>query len=145
MTASLSYNFKPGEQQSLAATLLWGRNHSLMTGENLNGYLAEATWRVAPHNIWGRAENVDRTTALLMGYDPDMVMMDFQERFLARVQAYTFGYDHEFNLVPGLSTALGGQLTFYHAPSFLTPIYGDHPRGAVLFVRVRPVGNMHQH
>jgi hypothetical protein len=142
MTASLSYDFWPGEAQNFAATLLWGRNHSLATGENFNGYLAEATLRVAPHDFWTRIENVDRTSELLLGKQPEPP--GFSDQFLARVQAYTFGYDHEFDLLTNLSTAIGGQLTFYHAPSFLTPIYGDHPRGAVLFVRVRPIGNMHQ-
>jgi hypothetical protein len=143
MTASVSYDIWPGEAQNFAATLLWGRNHSLETGENFNGYLAEATLRVAPHNFWARIENVDRTNELLLGKDPEPA--GFEEQFLARVQAYTFGYDHEFTLVRNLSTAIGGQVTFYHAPSFLSPIYGDHPTGAVLFLRVRPVGTVHRH
>lgn len=144
MTASISYKTESKEQHSFAATLLWGRNHSLMSGENFNGYLAEATWHVAPHGIWGRIENVDRTTELLLGKQPEPI--GFEDRFLARIQAYTIGYDHEFNLVPGLSTALGGQVTFYTTPSTLKTIYGDHPRGAVLFLRVRPMAaEMHQH
>jgi hypothetical protein len=69
----------------------------------------------------------------------------FEDQFLARIQAYTLGYDHELKALPHLSTALGGQVTFYHTPSFLNPIYGDHPVGALLFLRVRPVGSMHHH
>jgi hypothetical protein len=143
MTAAVSYDVWPGEGQNFAATLLWGRNHSLATGENFNGYLAEATVRVAPHNFWARIENVDRNSELLLGKNPEPA--GFEEQFLARVQAYTLGYDHEFDLVRNLSTAIGGQVTFYHAPSFLSPIYGDHPTGVVLFLRVRPVGTVHRH
>jgi hypothetical protein len=33
----------------------------------------------------------------------------FEEHFLARVQAYTVGYDREFKMVPHLSTALAGR------------------------------------
>jgi hypothetical protein len=143
MTASVSYDVWPGEAQNFAATLLWGRNHSLETGENFNGYLAEATLRVAPHNFWARIENVDRTNELLLGKNPEPV--GFEEQFLARVQAYTLGYDHEFNLVRNLSTAVGGQVTLYHAPPFLSSIYGDHPTGMVLFLRVRPMGTVHRH
>jgi hypothetical protein len=143
MTASLSYDLWPGEAQNFAATLLWGRNHSLETGHNFNGYLAEATLRVAPHSFWTRIENVDRTTELLLGKEAEP--SDVEDEFLARVQVYTFGYDREVDLLNNVSTAIGGQLTFYNAPSFLKPIYGDHPRGVVLFVRVRPIGSRHQH
>lgn len=143
MTASLSYDAGPGERQNFAATLLWGRNHSLATGENFNGYLAEAALHAAPHNLWGRIENVDRTTDLLLGKQTEPI--GFEDRFLARVQAYTFGYDREFDLLPGFSTAFGGQMTFYSTASALKPIYGEHPRGAVLFVRVRPVASGHHH
>ena len=143
MTASVSYDVWPGEGQNLAATLLWGRNHSLTTGENFNGYLAEATLRVSPHNVWARIENVDRTSELLLGKQPEPP--GFEDRFLARVQAYTFGYDHEFSLVERLSTAVGGQLTFYSTPSALKTMYGDHPLEAVLFLRVRPAISRDRH
>jgi len=143
MTASLSYDFWPGKRQNLAATLLWGRNHSLATGENFNGYLAEATLHLSPQNFWGRIESVDRNNELLLGKQPEPP--GFDEQFLARVQAYTVGYDHELQIVPRVSTAIGGQVTLYHAPSFLTQVYGDHPTGAVLFVRFRPSANMHHH
>src|SRR6185312_1980354 len=52
----------------------------------------------------------------------------------------TAGYDHDFPLVPGLSTALGAQVTFYGKPAFLIPVYGQHPVGVILFIRMRPTG-----
>jgi hypothetical protein len=143
MTASVSYDVQPHEGQNFAATLLWGRNHSLATGENFNGYLAEATLRVAPHNFWARIENVDRTSELLLGNNLEPAGVE--DQFLARTQAYTLGYDHELKALPHLSTALGGQVTLYHAPSFLNPIYGDHPVGVLLFLRLRPVTRVHRH
>jgi hypothetical protein len=143
MTASISYDAREGETQNFAATLMWGRNHSLASGESFNGYLAEATLRMQPHNFWARIENVDRTTELLLA--KNLEPAGFEDQFLARIQAYTLGYDHELKALPHLSTALGGQVTFYHTPSFLNPIYGDHPVGALLFLRVRPVGSMHHH
>jgi hypothetical protein len=69
----------------------------------------------------------------------------FEEQFLARIQAYTAGYDRDFPMIPGLSTALGAQVTFYGKPDFLTPIYSQHPVGVILFLRVRPRGNAHSH
>jgi hypothetical protein len=88
-------------------------------------------------------ENVDRTTELLLGKQPEPA--GFDEQFLARIQAYTAGYDREIPMVRGLSTALGAQVTFYGKPDFLTPIYGRHPAGVIVFVRIRPTGNMHSH
>ena len=143
MTASVSYNL-PMASGRWASTLLWGRNRVLQTGEVFNGYLAESTLRFAEHNrVWGRIENVDRTTELLLGRQPEPP--GFEENFLARIQAYTIGYDHDFPLFPGLSTALGGEVTFYGKPDFLTPLYGRHPAGAILFIRVRPTGSAHSH
>lgn len=143
MTASIAYN-RPFPKGSWASTLLWGRNRVLQTRQVFNGYLAESTLQFAEHNrIWGRLENVDRTSELLLGKQPEPPAFD--ENFLARIQGYTIGYDHDFPLIPGLATALGGQVTFYGKPDFLTPLYGRHPTGAILFIRVRPTGNEHAH
>jgi hypothetical protein len=143
MTASISYN-RPMTRGSWASTLLWGRNRVLQTGQVFNGYLAESTLQFSGSNrVWGRIENPDRTNELLLGKQPEPP--GFDEQFLARIQAYTVGYDHDFPLLPGLSTALGGQVSFYGKPDFLTSIYGEHPVGAILFIRVRPKGDAHAH
>jgi hypothetical protein len=143
MTVSVIYN-RPLTRGNWASTLLWGRNHELSSGENFNGYLAESTLRFADKEyVWGRIENVDRTNELLFKNQP--LPPGFEERFLARIQAYTVGYDHEFRWIPGVATALGGQITFFGKPAFLNPVYGQHPLGAILFVRIRPVGSAHSH
>jgi hypothetical protein len=143
MTASIMYNRRLS-RGNWASTVLWGRNHVLNTGENFNGYLAESTLQFANNErVWTRIENVDRTNELLLGRQPEPP--GFEERFLARVQAYTIGYDHDFHFIPGIATALGGQVTLYSKPGFLTPIYGRHPSGAIVFVRFRPTGSMHAH
>jgi hypothetical protein len=107
-----------------------------------NGYLAESTLHFQGlNNLWGRVENADRTSDLLLGRVAEP--LNAPERFLGRVQAYTTGYDREFGWVPRVSTALGGQVTFYVKPTFLTPIYGAHPVGVLLFLRFRPANHMH--
>src|SRR5215813_11866570 len=127
MTASIMYN-RAWAAGNWASTLIWGRNHSLSTNENSNSYLAESTVRFfGRNNIWGRIENVDRTTELLLNRHSEPP--GFDESFLARIQAYTLGYDREFNFVPYISTALGAQVTLYQKPGFLTPAYGEHPAG----------------
>jgi hypothetical protein len=141
MTASVMYN-RPLHRGSWSSTLLWGRNHVLTTGENFNGYLAESTLRFAANErVWTRIENVDRTNELLLGLQPEPP--GFDERFLARVQAYTAGYDHDFHFIPGVATALGIQATLYAKPAFLTPIYRQHPAGVVVFARFRPRESHH--
>ena len=135
MTTSIMYN-RPLTHGNWASTLLWGRNHSQANGENSNGYLAESTLHFANRNyVWGRIENVDRTRELLLNGHPEP--RRFEDSFLARVQAYTIGYDRELRFVSHLSTAIGGQVTLYNKPQFLTPLYGAHPAAVVLFVRAR--------
>jgi len=143
MTASIMFSRHLGRGE-WTSMLLWGRNHVLPARENFNSYLAESTLRFAVNErVWTRIENVDRTNELLLGGAAEPA--GFEERFLARIQAYSFGYDHEFHFIRGVQTALGGQLTLYGAPAFLDPVYGGHPAGAILFVRVRPTGTGHHH
>jgi hypothetical protein len=143
MTASVGYN-RTFAKGSWASTLLWGRNRVLQSGQIANGYLAESTLQFVEHNhVWARIESADRSSELLLGKQAEPV--GFDERFLARIQAYTAGYDHDFSPFSWLSTALGAQVTFYGKPDFLTPIYGQHPVGVILFMRVRPTGNAHSH
>jgi hypothetical protein len=146
MTSSITYNraLNPHNSESAehwgnwATTIIWGRNKDLPNGEIFNSYLAESTVRFAHHNYaWTRVENVDRTNELLLGNNP--IPPGFEEHFLARIQAYTLGYNREFNFIPHVSTALGGQFTLYGKPASLDPLYGDHPAGVVLFLRLRAV------
>ena len=139
MTASITYN-RALQNGNWASTLLWGRNQSKPGNEIFNSYLAESTLRFLSRNyVWTRIENVDRTNLLLLGENP--LPAGFQEHFLARVQAYTVGYDREFGFIPHLSSALGGQLTLYAKPASLTAIYGSQPTGVLLFLRLRPTSS----
>ena len=141
MTASVMYN-RPLARGNWASMLLWGRNSGLNEHLIGNGYLAESTLHfLNRNNVWGRVENVDRTSDLLsVGA---FVAGNAPERFLGRVQAYSAGYDREFSWLPDVSSALGGQVTFYGKPAFLTPVYGAHPLGFLLFLRFRPAAHMH--
>jgi hypothetical protein len=135
MTASLMYN-RPLRNGNWASMLLWGRNQSLLDGNVGNGYLLESTLQFFKKNYaWTRIENVDRTNELLLGENTEPA--GFTERYFTRVQAYTAGYDREIGHIPHLSTAIGGQLTWYGVPADLRPTYGSHPAGVVLFLRLR--------
>jgi hypothetical protein len=136
MTASLMYNL-PLKAGNWASMLLWGRNESLADGNIGNSYLLESTLQFLHRNYaWTRTENVDRTNELLVGEHP--LPAGFVERYFTRVQAYTAGYDRDLGHIPHLSTALGGQFTFYGVPDVLRPLYGGHPVSVTVSLRVRP-------
>lgn len=136
MTASLAYN-RPLKNGNWASMLLWGRNQNRTGGNVGNSYLVESTLRFLARNyVWSRVENVDRTNELLLGENPEP--KGFQERYFTRVQAYTAGYERQVGHIPHLSTGIGGQITWYGVPGTLQPIYGSHPVGGILFLRLRP-------
>jgi hypothetical protein len=134
MTASLMYN-RPLNAGNWATLVLWGRNQSLQDGNIGNSYLLESTLKFRnKHHVWTRIENVDRTNELLLGENP--LPASFSERYFTRVQGSTLGYDREFGSLKHISTALGGQFTWYGVPDTLKPNYGSHPVGISIFMRV---------
>jgi hypothetical protein len=136
MTASVMYN-RPLADGSWASTLLWGRTKSRPDGTIFNTYLFESTLRFHRRNaVWTRIETVDRSSALLLGMNAPPA--GFHEEPTGRVQAYTFGYDRDLDLVPRLATALGAQVSLYGVPDSLRPTYGVRPVGVAVFLRVRP-------
>lgn len=136
MTASVMYN-RPLHDGNWASTVLWGRTRSLTDSLTFNSYLFESTARFRVKNyVWTRIESAERSNELLLGENP--VPAGFQEQSVGHVQAYTFGYDRDVDLVPHLASAIGAQITTYGAPDSLKPVYGSHPVGAAMFVRLRP-------
>ena len=136
MTASLMYN-RPLPDGNWASALLWGRTRSLQDGSIFNSYLLESTVRFHTRNYaWTRIENADRSDELILGENP--LPPGFEERPIGRVQAYTFGYDRDFDVIPHVATAPGVQFTTYGVASSLKPIYGAHPFGVAIFLRFRP-------
>jgi hypothetical protein len=136
MTASIMYN-RPFANGDWANTLLWGRTRGLQDDAILNSYLFESLVRFRTrNNVWTRMENADRTNELIVGENP--LPPGFEEKPIGHVQAYTFGYDRDFELIPDLASALGAQVTTYGVPNILQPIYGSHPVGVAIFVRLRP-------
>jgi hypothetical protein len=130
------YN-RPLHAGNWASTILWGRTRSLQDNAIFNSYLLESTVQFRKNNyLWTRLENAERSNELILGENP--VSFNFEERPIGRVQAYTLGYDRDIPVLPHLSSALGIQVTTYGVPNVLQPIYGSHPVGAAVFVRLRP-------
>src|SRR5579862_55960 len=136
MTASIMYN-RPFQNGNWANTALWGRTRSLQDNAILNSYLFESLVRFRIRNYaWSRIENADRSNELIIGENP--LPPGFLEKPIGHVQAYTFGYDHDFDLIRDLESAIGAQVTTYGVPDILQPIYGSHPVGVAMFIRLRP-------
>ena len=135
-TASIMYN-RPYNHGNWASTAVWGRTRSISDSSKENSYLLESTIMFQTANYaWARVENAGRTSELLIGEHP--LPAGFHEEPLTHVQAYTFGYDRQFELLPHLSTAAGAQITTYGVGRPLRPIYGTDPFGISVFIRFRP-------
>jgi len=101
-----------------------------------NSFLLESTLHRNRNWFWIRAENTDKDSTLLFEEAPFVLLID--EVRLARVQAYTAGYERDLPLNRGpFRTGIGGQVTLFHAPPLLSPIYNTNPFGAQVFLRVR--------
>ena len=136
MTASVMYN-RPIHDGNWASSLIWGRTKSLEDNSKFNSYAIESTLRFLTWNhAWTRIENAERSNELLLG--ENALPPNFQEQPIGRVQAYTLGYDRDFDIVPHVATALGAQITVYGVGENLNPVYGLHPAGVAIFIRVRP-------
>jgi hypothetical protein len=136
MTASLMHN-RPFHEGNWASTLLWGRTRSLSDDTIFDSYLFESTVRFLSRNYaYTRIESAERSNELLLG--ENALPPGFVEKPIGQVQAYALGYDHDFDVLPHLASALGAQFSTYGVPGTLRPIYGPHPVGAAVFIRLRP-------
>jgi hypothetical protein len=162
-TASLMY-VRPLRQGHWATSLVWGRNNDLaytqlpnvpaipivgfqpkhivsvptrIPEQIYNSFLIESTILFRNKNwVWFRGEATDKDSLLLYPEDPFVLLVD--ERRYARVHAYTAGYERELpRIASWLSQGIGGQITSFVSPPVLEPVYGAHPWGIQLFVRMR--------
>lgn len=77
---------------------------------------------------------------------PEGNAVTVEEVPIGRIQAYTVGYERELPLGPSwLNVGVGGQFTTYSLTAQLKTVYGNRPSTAVVFLRLRPRGNMSDH
>jgi hypothetical protein len=85
-----------------------------------------------------------RSNHVVLG--PDGKPVTIEEDPIGRVQAYTVGYERELPISPSwLNVGIGIQATTYGLPARLKAIYGNQPSTAIVFLRLRPRGNMAEH
>jgi len=146
-TASISYN-RAWELGAWASSLIWGRNHE--QHGNSNSYLLESTINFVDKNyLYTRMELVDKQGLLeenifgRRGLDEfhsignGLELGDhFDQSF--RVAAFTFGGVRDIVADSKLRLGIGADVTFYHVPEGLKPIYGSSPTSFHFFLRLRP-------
>jgi hypothetical protein len=136
-TASVTWHHAFGDSP-VNTIAVWGRNHTVGSAVDANGYLIEAALRLrGRHTMWTRMENADRTTDLLGSSEPAF------ESVVGRVQAFTGGYAHRLWGWRDGALELGAQGTGYGVPARLVPLYGQHPAGVAALLAVR-LGNGEQ-
>jgi mono/diheme cytochrome c family protein len=146
-TASISYNRAWGSG-GWASSLIWGRNHE--QHGNSNSYLLESTINLVDKNyVYTRMELVDKQGLLeenIFGRrGPDqfhsigkgLELGDHFDQFF-RVGAFTFGGVRDIVADSKLRVGIGADVTFYHVPEGLKPIYGSSPTSFHFFLRLRP-------
>ena len=147
MTASISHN-RSWEDGNWASSLIWGRNHE-RHGDS-NAYLLESTANFLDKNyLYTRIELVDKTGLLeenifgrpgLIDSHTDISGSGMNDHFdqTFRIGAFTFGGTRDIIASPKLRVGIGADVTCYHVPGGLKPIYGSSPTSFHVFLRVRP-------
>ena len=132
-TASVEY--ASGER---AASLIWGRDYKTAGHYAVNAITAEGVLPIAHKNILtGRYEWSERDELFA---DEPALESTLPQWF--DISAFTAGYTREICSRHGADFGIGANGTVYSmgettARNALTNIYGDHPWGASVYVRVR--------
>jgi hypothetical protein len=147
LTASISHN-RSWDDGNWATSLIWGRNHE--RHGNSNAYLLESTANFLDKNyFYTRMELVDKLGLLeqnifgrpgLDEFHPIGNGFELGHRFEQsfRVGAITFGGVRDIVVDSKLRIGIGADVTFYHVPDGLKPIYGSSPTSFHVFLRIRP-------
>jgi len=147
MTASISHNHA-WRNANWASSLVWGRNHE--QSGNSNAYLLESTANFLDRNyVYTRMELVDKPGLLeknifgrpgadqfdIVNGQPEPGPL-FEQFF--RVGAFTIGGVRDFVAASAFRLGIGAEVTFYHVPDALKPIYDSSPTSFHIFLRFRP-------
>lgn len=137
-TASLMHVSKSSGESHVATTAAWGRNdtHDART----NAFLLETTYMTTNGSVFARAEQVEKLGSELELLPPEKKI---------RVKQLTVGATRELVRDRPYQLAAGGALTYTFTPggafgrstratSNLDEIYGRHPIGVWIFLRLRP-------
>ena len=131
-TASATYSLPFGDDKSFNATALWGLNK--ITGQaGDNAALFEGDIRIKKLDLYTRYEFVQKTTEEL-----DLNGIIYGNETIFGVNALTLGTNYDLFKIGPLNLAAGAQLTYYAADNRLNSLYGSHPLGGEVFLRLYP-------
>ena len=126
-SASAIYTRELGAGGWWSTTAAWGRRSSGRGA--LDAYALESTVKLsASWSRFGRAEREQAEELDLVGTQPGPVYA------VGKVSA---GIVRSFRIAEHLSVGLGGLYSFNSIPGALALLYGDDPRGAMVFVRLK--------
>jgi hypothetical protein len=127
-TASLMNTRSLGDGRILATTVSWGQN--IVAGERSNALLAESDWQVsALYTLFGRVEYVQKT-----GEELNLPAAGVEYG----ITQASLGASRELAVRGRVQLALGSEVTYSWAPGSLAGLYGRHPVGYWIFLRLRP-------
>jgi hypothetical protein len=135
-TASVEY-----ASGSRAASLIWGRDYKTAGGYAVNAITAEAVLPIARNNLLtGRLEWSQRDELF-----PAQPALSAQLPGWFDVSAFTAGYTRQVARAQRTSVAIGASATGYSvanpgaavARNAIDTVYGNHPWGVSLFLRLR--------
>ncbi|HLH41785.1 MAG TPA: hypothetical protein VKV74_02275, partial [Bryobacteraceae bacterium] len=135
-TASISYSRRMGDH-AWSTSWIWGRNHQILNGRNLNSYLLESVYPIGTRNFaTGRIELVDKDD--LFADQPELEQeLDRRAGSTFRVQEYLAGYTRDIVADDHLEAGLGFNVSLFAIPPAIQPYYGSHPAAGSVFLRVR--------
>jgi len=131
-TASATYSRPFGDERSFNATALWGLNKS-PRHEGDNSALLEGDLRIKRLDLYTRYEFVQKTTEELV-----LNPVAYGDDTIFPVNAITLGLNYDVMHLGPLNLAAGGQFTYYAADKRLSSLYGSHPIGGEVFLRLYP-------
>ncbi len=132
-SATAAYPFR-NTGDILTGTILWGLNKQPGHGGE-NAVLAEAALTIKKATVYSRYEWVQKTTEELnlpAGYPA------FSGNDLFPVNELVLGATYDLLYVKPINVALGAQISYYTADSQLHALYGSHPLGGEVFLRIYP-------
>jgi hypothetical protein len=125
-TASVEYTQVRSSGEAWSSSFIWGRNHKTGGRLDTNAWLLETVFPATGKDfLTGRFEVTDK----------DELFPNQHDAF--RVKAFTGGYTRDLSTKSNLETGIGANVTGYAIPAAIRPVYGDHPWGVSVYLRVR--------
>jgi len=131
-TASVTYSSRGYGYEFFNATALWGMNKSAgHDGEH--AALVEGSYVVRKLGVYGRYEGVQKSVEEL-----GLNEQQYGHHTLFPVHALTAGVSYDLFNVGKVKVAGGTQATLYSPDKRLSPLYGQNPIAAQVYLRIYP-------